>query len=87
MFILDQFEELIRSEPSFAHKVLRWIEGVAGRTSAKFVISLRSEYEYQLRDLHTKPFTKRARVEVTPLADMETIGTSSAATGRKTPTM
>ena len=73
VFILDQFEELIRSEPGFAHKVLQWIQEVAGRTTAKFVISLRSEYEYQLRDLYTAPFAKRARVEISPITDIDTI--------------
>ena len=73
VFILDQFEELIRSEPGFAHKVLQWIQDVAGRTTAKFVISLRSEYEYQLRDLYTAPFAKRAREEIPPITDVETI--------------
>ena len=75
VYILDQFEELIRSDPAFAHKVLSWIEEVAGKTSAKFVISLRSEYEWQLRDLHTKPFTKRARFEIQPIEDLDTIRT------------
>lgn len=75
VFILDQFEELIRSEPGFAHATLRWISEVAGKTSAKFVISLRSEYEYQLRDLQTKPFTKRARIEIAPIKDRDTIRT------------
>lgn len=73
VFILDQFEELIRSEPGFAHQVLQWIQKVAGRTTAKFVISLRSEYEYQLRDLYTAPFARRARVEIPPITDVETI--------------
>lgn len=73
VFILDQFEELIRNDPASAQQVLSWIEDVAGKTSARFVISLRSEYEYQLRDLHTKPFTKRARIEIQPIENPATI--------------
>lgn len=73
VFILDQFEELIRSDPGFAHRVMLWIEEVVGRTSAKFVISLRSEFEHQLRDLRVRPFTKRARIEVAPIDDLDTI--------------
>lgn len=83
VIVMDQFEELIRSNPTFAQDILQWIENAAGRSSAKFVISLRSEYEYQLRDLHTQPFTKRERIEVPQITDESTIRMIIAGDHRK----
>lgn len=73
VIILDQFEELIRNDPAFAREVMAWLQDIVGRTSAKFVISLRSEYEFQVRGLHTRPFSKRDRVEIPPVMDLRFI--------------
>ncbi|ABL80556.1 pentapeptide repeat protein [Nocardioides sp. JS614] len=64
VIVLDQFEEVIRNNPEFAQRVLRWIEDVVGTTSARFVVSLRSEQEHELAGLYTKPFARRGRVEI-----------------------
>lgn len=80
--ILDQFEEVIRNNPRLAHSVLEWVEMIAGRTSAKVVISLRSEYEHQLRDLHTKPFSRRSRIEISAISDESVVRTIIAGSGR-----
>lgn len=79
--LLDQFEELVRSNPRFAHEVISWLERMVGRTSMKFVISLRSEYEHQLRGLRIRPFSLRERFEIKPLSSLATIE-SVIASGR-----
>lgn len=73
--VLDQFEELIRYQPREYRKVLRWIETAAADTRVRIVISLRVEYEHELRGhygLRLGPF-QQARFELRPLESHDVV--------------
>lgn len=71
VIILDQFEELIRYQPKQYQAILRWIEKVAVETRVRIVISLRVEYEHELRGhlgLRLGPF-QQERYELKPITE------------------
>jgi hypothetical protein len=69
VLILDQFEEVLRSDPRFARAALGWVIAANARYNFKVVLSMRSEQLYmvseRLRDAHpfTTYFLKLQRLE------------------------
>lgn len=59
VFVLDQFEELIRDAPLFKDELFKFLAYLNQRQPVKVVISLRSEYIHELRALESmaKPFS------------------------------
>lgn len=59
VFVLDQFEELIRYADWLTDRTLALLVELNKATPMKIVVSLRSEYEHQLKPLYdgAKPFT------------------------------
>lgn len=57
--ILDQFEEVLRSNPKFAAAAVAWVIDVNARHNLKVVLSMRSEQVYFLNDRlrDAQPFT------------------------------
>lgn len=70
VIVLDQFEELIRYSPARAKHVLDIVAAINRIAKVQLVISLRSEYVHELRDLerNVEPFSY-ATYELHPLAD------------------
>jgi hypothetical protein len=75
VIVLDQFEELIRYQRRDYRKVLDWIERAAAETKVRIVISLRAEYEHELRGpfgLKLGPF-QQTRYELPPITSRSLI--------------
>lgn len=74
VLILDQFEELIRHQRQSFLKLVEWLLSVNRSRSTKIVLSLRSEYVYELADLmhDARPFST-AYLEIQPMSDEEDI--------------
>lgn len=69
VLILDQFEELIRDNPALFGSICTWIDQMVIHHKVRIVVSLRSEYEHQIRDLgRVRPaLTRELRLE--PIAE------------------
>lgn len=51
VLVLDQFEELIRDAPEFTSQLFKALSFLNHKTSIKIIISLRSEFDHELRPL------------------------------------
>jgi hypothetical protein len=54
VLVLDQFEELVRYSPTSARGMKLLVKGLADRYEIKVVLSFRSEYQHELRDLENE---------------------------------
>ena len=65
VLVLDQFEELIRDNPALFAAICSWIDQVVVHHKVRIIVSLRSEYEHQIRDLgRVRPaLTRELRLE------------------------
>lgn len=59
VLVLDQFEELVRHQVGLFEDTRRWITDINRKYGIRVVISLRAEYQHQLRSLEreARPFT------------------------------
>ena len=74
VLILDQFEELIRHQRQSFLRLVEWLLSVNRSRRTKIVLSLRSEYVYELADLmrDARPFST-AYLEIQSIADEQDI--------------
>lgn len=75
VIVFDQFEEMIRYEREMFDALVSWVLDANARSRIRIVLSLRSEYLHELRELdaRAKPFSM-GMFDLPPVTDLDAIG-------------